>query len=1071
MNLSITTFIKLALSLLLVLLSGNALAQLQPDQPTDTPPVFSKSISEVINGPFETTIEFSQTQDQFTVVEIGGYGVNTYETLGDIVLKEEQWSLHVLSNYPRKFYLIEENYCLACTLNVRAIENDTTDTIIEIKINTYNKFINADRLLSERTLKNLSKIKNSKDKIEPIEKLIILNQKLGETVKAEELKQTYMFATSETRTLRDEEIFTLLSLSAPQKHPDYSYILSNAYYIIGAIYLQNSNFELAELNLRKSIESISNREIASQKEEHLRNWTLAYYNNNLANTISKNPTNIDRANILHDAAYGYAEKSHNNIVKELVLNNKGWSARAQNKLSEASHYHSLAFDTLISPEYQSSITKHDLDEKLMRTQYHMAIVSAIRGRYYNSLNLLKRAEEISLRDSHKKWSAHIKAAKGKIFMELNQFKKSQDEYNAAWRIYEELGDENELGVISINLGKLYSKLGNHELALKYLNDSYEIFSRDKDNEYKITVLSTEAESYLSSKNYDSAISILTQLLHHTNESEDAFLEGRTLTNLAEAQIGIGEHGDAFTTLRKAIKINENNNDDLFFTKSNYLAALSLSKDQSENYDEALFFLNTAKSTIENIRSTLFDDSIRQQYFSLQKSIYELEINLHMSNTNNPKSKLLGLLSAESYRARTLYESITHEKPKNSLESTLLNNINRQEITDSSILLRNTFDELLNTQPSHHQNTLNLETLEAIIENLDKNTAILYFFTGSEKSHSWLITKNKILSGHLPNSETIALTVANYMSSSSNSPSGKHPLNVWRKLHKNGADLSHLILSNYEKSLKNYTKVLIAPDGPLHKVPFSALPLKDSKELVIDHYNVSYLSSLATHHILNKHEKRSQKKSSLLLLSNPKIISNGIEGTDLPSAKLEAEKISKLWQSVGKLTWLNGENAHKKALVNSNLSNYDILHFATHALANWDYPGQSFIALSNKKSPKKLDNNLTQSEISKWDLSAELVVLSACDTALGKHIEGEGPLGLSRAFIEAGAKRVIASLWPIDDEASAELMKNFYHNLYKKNQTPIDALANAQRTLKTNGKWSHPYYWSGFNFIGNSQSWQ
>ncbi|MCE2028312.1 CHAT domain-containing protein [Sessilibacter corallicola] len=1071
MNLSITTFIKLALSLLLVLLSSNTLAQLQPDQPTDAPPVFSKSVSEVINGPFETTIEFSQTEDQFTVVEIGGYGVNTYETLGDIELKETQWSPQELANYPRKFYLVEEDSCINCTLNVHAIENDTTDTIIEIKINTYNKAINKDRFLSERILKNLSKIKNSKDKIEPIKKLIALTQNLGEIVKSEELKQSYIFAKSETHTLQDDEISSLLSLSVPQSQVDYLYILSNAYYIIGFIQLQNANYELAELNLRKSINLINNREIVSHKEEHLRNWTLAYYYNNLANTISKNPTNIDRANILHDTAYEYAEKSHNNIVKELVLNNKGWSARAQNKLSEASHYHSLVFDTLISPEYQSSITKHALNEKLMRTQYHMAIVSAIRGRYYNSLNLLKRAEEISLRDSHKVWIAHIKAAKGKIFMELNQFKKSQDEYNTAWRIYEELGDENELGVISINLGKLYSKLGNHELALKYLNDSYEIFSRDKDNEYKITVLSTEAESYLSSKNYDNAISILTQLLHHTNESDNAFLEGRTLTNLAEAQIGIGKHSDAFITLKKAIKINKNNKDDLFFTRSNYLAALSLSKDQLKNYDEALLFLKTAKNTIENIRSTLFDDSIRQQYFSLQKSIYELEINLHMSNTNNPKSKLLGLLSAESYRARTLYESITHEKPKNSLESTPLNNTSEQEITESSILLKNTFDDLLNTKPTHRQNTINLEELESIIKNLDEKTAILYFFTGSEKSHSWLITKNKILSGHLPKSETIALTVANYMNSSSNSPSGQHPLNVWRKLHKNGIDLSHLILSDYEEPLKNYTKILIAPDGPLHKIPFSALPLEDSKELVIDNYNVSYLSSLATHHILNKYEKKIKAHSNLLLLSNPDIISNGIEGTDLPSAKLEAEKISKLWQSVGKLTWLDGENAHKKALVNSNLSNYDVLHFATHALANWDYPGQSFIALSNKKSPKKLDNNLTQLEISNWDISAELVVLSACDTALGKHIEGEGPLGLSRAFIEAGAKRVIASLWPIDDEASAELMKNFYHNLYKKNQTPIDALANAQRTLKTNGKWSHPYYWSGFNFVGNSQSWQ
>ncbi len=1072
MNLSIITSIKLALSLLLVLLSSDALAQLQPDQPTDAPPVFSKSISEVINGPFETTIEFSQTEDQFTVVEIGGYGVNTYETLGDIELKEEQWSIHVLGNYPRKFYLIEEDYCLNCTLNVRAIENDTTDTIIEIKINTYDKTKNSNRLSRDRLLKKYHQKDSIDIQVNQLNDSLSYTKKIGEFIKAEEIKQTLSFLKRDKVILSEQEIESLLLLDLPKDHLDYNINLSEAHYIAGLIFSYRADFELAEKHYLQAIKIINEKNSTkTKKNNYIINWSLAYYYNALSKIYTSNQNDFSNAREAQDIAYIYAKKSNNFDIKEHSLNNKGWTVRHQNKLDEASSYHQEAFKILIDSKSQLTITEYDLDERLMRTQYHMAIVSAIRGRYYYALTLIKRSENVALRDSHKKWLAHIKAAKGRILMELGQHKQSQIEYGVAWKIYEELGDTNELGIISINLGRLYSKLGNHELAMKYLSDSYKEFSNSNGTEYKITVLSTEAEAYLASKNYDKAISIFEKLLKSLDQSEDVFLQGRTLTNLAEAQIETGKFEDALITLNKAVAINQNNNDDLFFTKSNYLAALALSKSKSINHDEALASLDTAKNTIENIRSTLFDDSIRQQYFSLQKSIYELEINIHMSNTDNPKYKLLGLLSAESYRARTLYESITHEKPKNAFKFTSPKNINKPEITESSILLKSTFDEIQNTQHSHYQKTLNLDKLEAIIKNLDENTAILYFFTGNKKSHSWLITKNKILSNSLPDSQTLALTVTNYMNSASNSPAGKHPINVWRKLHKNGAFLSNLILSNYKEILRNHTKVLIAPDGPLHKIPFPALPLGDNRELIIDNYNVSYLSSLATHHILNKYEKINQNKRRLLLLSNPDIVSGGIEGTDLPSAKLEAEEISKLWKNVGKLTWLEGEQAHKKALINSNLSDYDILHFATHALANWDYPGQSFIALSNKKSPQNLDNNLTQKEISNWDISAELVVLSACDTALGKHVEGEGPLGLSRAFIEAGAKRVIASLWPIDDEASAELMKNFYYNLYKKDQAPIDALANAQRALKTNGKWSHPYYWSGFNFIGNSQSWQ
>jgi CHAT domain-containing protein len=150
----------------------------------------------------------------------------------------------------------------------------------------------------------------------------------------------------------------------------------------------------------------------------------------------------------------------------------------------------------------------------------------------------------------------------------------------------------------------------------------------------------------------------------------------------------------------------------------------------------------------------------------------------------------------------------------------------------------------------------------------------------------------------------------------------------------------------------------------------------------------------------------------------------------------------------------------------DLKEYRVIHFATHGLADDINPKMSWIALSTVNSEGKPQNGLLRLlDIYNLNLSADLVVLSACSTALGKSIRGEGIVGLVRGFMYAGAARVVASLWRVDDESTAELMKRFYRGMLNENLSPAAALRAAQVEMSKHDRWSAPYYWAGFVLQG------
>ena len=159
-------------------------------------------------------------------------------------------------------------------------------------------------------------------------------------------------------------------------------------------------------------------------------------------------------------------------------------------------------------------------------------------------------------------------------------------------------------------------------------------------------------------------------------------------------------------------------------------------------------------------------------------------------------------------------------------------------------------------------------------------------------------------------------------------------------------------------------------------------------------------------------------------------------------------------------------ANRATATSLELSRYRVLHFATHGLLNSQHPELSGIVLSmvdERGHPQ--DGFLRLHEIYNLKLGADLVVLSACQTALGKEIKGEGLIGLTRGFMYAGAPRVVASLWNVDDRATAELMKRFYEAMFIQGMRPAAALRAGQTSLRREKGWAAAYYWAGFTLQG------
>jgi CHAT domain-containing protein len=159
-------------------------------------------------------------------------------------------------------------------------------------------------------------------------------------------------------------------------------------------------------------------------------------------------------------------------------------------------------------------------------------------------------------------------------------------------------------------------------------------------------------------------------------------------------------------------------------------------------------------------------------------------------------------------------------------------------------------------------------------------------------------------------------------------------------------------------------------------------------------------------------------------------------------------------------------ATREQLLKTDLTQYEILHFATHGLLDAKRPEDSGLVLSTVgRDGQRINGFVGLQDIYSLRAPVNLVVLSACQTALGKDVRGEGLVGLTRGFMYAGASSVAATLWKVEDKATAELMKEFYTKLLQEGLPPGAAMREAQNNIRQRPYWRSPYYWAAFTLQG------
>jgi CHAT domain-containing protein len=313
-------------------------------------------------------------------------------------------------------------------------------------------------------------------------------------------------------------------------------------------------------------------------------------------------------------------------------------------------------------------------------------------------------------------------------------------------------------------------------------------------------------------------------------------------------------------------------------------------------------------------------------------------------------------------------------------------------------------------------------------------------------------------------------------------------------------LSQLLLGKVRQA--GIGRLLIVPDGLLQYISFSALllPAEDgSSPYLISQYEIMMLPSASALNTLRKAaEKRGPPTHTAAIVADPvverddprvphvhhantrksqerpsdlKMALRDIQApedvTRLPGSRAEARAIEQAFGAEDVVLALDFR-ASRDNILQGMLEHYRFVHFATHGIIDVRRPEMSGLVLSLVNERGQSQNGyLRLGDIYKLKLSADLVVLSACNSALGKELESEGIIGLPRGFLYAGGRSVIASLWKMEDEAAADFMKGLYARI-KQGESPSAALRGTQLEMSQGRRWPQPFYWASFALQGDPQ---
>ena len=714
---------------------------------------------------------------------------------------------------------------------------------------------------------------------------------------------------------------------------------------------------------------------------------------------------------------------------------------------------------------------------------------------------------------------------GRLYADLGESRQAVETFQTALALSRKAGARSAEAAALLNLGRADSEAGRTREAQESFEQALAIRREAGDRPAEIQVLNSLGLHERRNGQPAEALKVLEQALRIATELGDRPNEMAVRQSLGLAQAAVRDNAAALASFSRARELAQEVHDPAAEAAAlQELARVELARGDPQ---AALARVEPALQIIESLRGQVAADRLRTSYFASRRDAYDLAIEALMSlQASHPEAgyDARAFQVAERARARGLLDLLREGKveihagadaqllereralrieirAKSERESRLQSEKAPQDQIDEA---RKEVEALLSdyelvdgrlraASPRYADLTRPPEVKLADVQRLlGPDTALLEISLGTPRSWAWLVTGDSLSSFELPEQAAITEMAKRAYAALSAPASRETP-------REDVAELGRVLLAPALDRLEGRRLAVVA-GGALQYIPFAALPDPRTGEPLVESREVVNLPSAEVLAELRRSAAgRRQPSLDLAVLADPVFnagdprLAQAHKASPAPAMKIaalspdlersardvgsagferlawtrrEAEEIAAQAGSRRVLTALDFE-ASRETATGPAVAGARVVHFATHGFLNSETPELSGLVLSMvDRNGNPTDGFLRLHEVYDLSLAADLVVLSGCRTALGKEVKGEGLLGLTRGFLYAGASRVMASLWPVRDRATAELMRRFYRGLLSDGLPPAAALRAAQRSLRRDPRWRDPFYWAPFILQGD-----
>ena len=688
-----------------------------------------------------------------------------------------------------------------------------------------------------------------------------------------------------------------------------------------------------------------------------------------------------------------------------------------------------------------------------------------------------------------------------VYAELGDYRKAAALHNQALPLRRLVGDADGEANSLNNLGKAYAKLGQSDKARDLFEQALAKHKVSGNRYMMARTLRNLGELDRDTGENEQARQYLDEALETSRAIRDRSGEASALADLAYLERDRGKLPLALQRAQESLSAFESLRLGVFSPQLRATLFASIRKTQELNL-EILETLEASQPG-EGFASAGLLASERGRARSLLEMLGELGTEIRRGvdpGLLNQERKLEELIARKAEQQTRLLAGEHSNSEAADAE---------KELNAATVELDQVQSRIRETSPQYAALTqpapLTLKEIQA--EVLDEDTVLLEYALGSAKSFLWLVTTSSIdLFALPPRAEIEFATRQVYeLLTARNRKSPQEPpdARATRIRHADhsfaaaGEKASSMLLGQVASRIEN-KRLLIVGDGMLQYLPFGALPEPGNKgqsPLIANHEIVTAPSASVVAVLRQETANRRPAEKAVAILADPVFDSDDPRvirrQKPLPAAddtpnhavqsagdpaieqfvrlrftRQEAESIARLAPSPPATLAALDFDASRETALSPDLAQYRIVHFATHSLLNNTHPELSGVVLSLVDRAGRPQNGfLRLYDIYNLRLGAELVVLSACESALGEEVRGEGLIGLTRGFLYSGAPRVLATLWNIDDRTTAEMMKRFYEGLLTRGERPAAALRAAQVTMWRSKVWDTPYYWGAFTLQG------